>query len=211
MGRHSLQEIFCHHSPDYERMPQVPAHQRKAARAIMQCRTAALGGHVPSCPDGHMSRIWYHSCRHRSWPQWAFIQSERWLLKQQTRLLACDHSHVIFTVPPDRNPLGRLNLRAMPGLWCQSVRATLMAWLGAPQDRGGATRRDAGLAPLGANVGVSPARASPGPWWWLPFPGRMGWGPQRLLTAHPCDDGGVPGHVRGGRASLVAAGRGHVT
>jgi hypothetical protein len=25
-------------------------------RAIMQCRTAALGGHVQACPDGHMAR-----------------------------------------------------------------------------------------------------------------------------------------------------------
>ena len=32
-----------------------PRHVRRAARAIMQCRTAALGGHVQACPNGHPS------------------------------------------------------------------------------------------------------------------------------------------------------------
>ena len=82
----------------------LPAHVRRAARAIMQCRTAALGGHIQACPDGHISRIWYNSCRHRSCPQCAYLQTERWLALQQARLLACDHSHVIFTLPHDLNP-----------------------------------------------------------------------------------------------------------
>lgn len=130
MGVLSLQEIFCHSYPDYARTHRVPTHHRKAARAIMQCRTAALGGHVQSCPDGHFSRIWYNSCRHRSCPQCAYIQSDRWLAKQRARLLACDHSHVIFTLPHDLNPLWQLNMTQMTGLLFQSVRDTLMELLG---------------------------------------------------------------------------------
>jgi hypothetical protein len=133
MGLLSLQEIFCQHYPHYARTHRVPTHQRKAARAIMQCRTAALGGHVQSCPDGHFSRIWYNSCRHRACPQCAYIQSERWLSKQRARLLACDHYHVIFTVPHDLNPLWQLNLRQMTGLMFQCVRDTLMELLGDPK------------------------------------------------------------------------------
>ena len=63
MGLITLQDIFSLGYPDYERSQALPAHVRKAARAIMQCRTAALGGHVQACPDGHVSRIWYNSCR----------------------------------------------------------------------------------------------------------------------------------------------------
>jgi len=88
MGLITLQDIFCLGYPDYEQTHALPAHVRKAARAIMQCRTAALGGHVQACPDGHVSRIWYNSCRHRSCPQCAFLQVERWLTTQRARLVA---------------------------------------------------------------------------------------------------------------------------
>jgi hypothetical protein len=130
MGRLSLQDIFRQHYPVYERTYRVPSHQRKAARAIMKCRTAALGGHVQSCPDGHFSRIWYNSCRHRACPQCAFIESERWLAKQRSRLLACPHYHVIFTVPHELNPIWHTNMQQLSGLLFQAVRDTLMELLG---------------------------------------------------------------------------------
>src|SRR5207237_5367797 len=108
--------------PAYEQTHPLPAHVRRAARAIIQCRTAALGGHVQACPDGHMSRIWYNSCRHRSCPQSAYLQNERWLALQQARLLACDHYHVIFTLPYERNPLWLANVAVMTTLLLQAVR-----------------------------------------------------------------------------------------
>src|SRR6266702_2469524 len=99
----------------------------------MQCRTAALGGHVQACPDGHVSRVWYNSCRHRSCPQCAYLQTERWLALQQARLLACDHYHVIFTLPHDRNPLWLANVSAMTSLLFQAVRETLFDLLADPK------------------------------------------------------------------------------
>ena len=106
----TLQTIFQEAFPAYEQTHPLPAYVRRAARAIMQCRTAALGGHVQACPDGHMSRIWYNSCRHRSCPQCAYLQTERWLALQRARLLACDHSHVICTLPHDLHPLWLANV-----------------------------------------------------------------------------------------------------
>ena len=93
----TLQTIFQEAFPAYEQT-HPPAHVRRAARAIMQCRTAALGGHVQACPDGHMSR-WYNSCRHRSCPQCAYLQTERWLALQRARLLACDHYRDLYAAP----------------------------------------------------------------------------------------------------------------
>ena len=78
----TLQMIFHDAFPAYEPTHPLPAHVRKAARAIMPCRTAALGGHIQACPDGHIARVWYHSCRHRSCPQCASLQTERWLALQ---------------------------------------------------------------------------------------------------------------------------------
>jgi hypothetical protein len=133
MARVTLHTIFQEAFPAYEQTHPLPAHVRRAARASMQCRTAALGGHVHACPDGHMARIWYHSCRHRSCPQCAYLQTERWLTLQRARLLACDHSHVIFTLPHDLNPLWLANVPVLTTLLFQAVRDTLCTLLAAPK------------------------------------------------------------------------------
>jgi len=133
MGTVTLQTIFQDAYPLYEQTHLLPTHVCRAARAIMQCRTAALGGHVQACPDGHMPRIWYNSCRHRSCPQCAYLQTERWLALQRARLLACDHYHVIFTLPHDLNPLWLANVPVLSALLFQAVRATLLALLADPK------------------------------------------------------------------------------
>ena len=129
----TLQMIFQDAFPAYEQTHPLPAHVRRAARTVMQCRTAALGGHVQACPDGHMARIWYNSCRHRACPQCASLQTERWLALQQARLLACDHYHVIFTLPHDLNPLWLANVSVMTTLLFQAVHDTLRTLLADPK------------------------------------------------------------------------------
>lgn len=129
----TLQTIFQDAYSSYEQAHPLPAHVRRAARAIMQCRTAALGGHIQACPDGHVERIWYNSYRHRSCPQCADRQPERWLALQRARLLACEHYHVIFTVPHDLHPLWLAHVPVMTTLLFQSVRATLLALRADPQ------------------------------------------------------------------------------
>src|SRR5256886_12042340 len=133
MGLITLQDISCEGYPESERTHALPAHVRRAARAIMQCRTAALGGHVQACPDGHIARVWYNACRHRSCPQCASLQTERWLTLQQARLLACDHYHVIFTLPHDLNPLWLANVSVMTTLLFQAVHDTLRTLLADPK------------------------------------------------------------------------------
>ena len=129
----TLQTIFQDAFPAYAQTHPLPAHVRRAARAIMQCRTAAQGGHVQACPDGHVARVWYNSCRHRACPQCAYLQTERWLARQRARLLACDHYHVIFTLPHDLNPLWLANVPVMTTLLFQTVRDTLCTLLADPQ------------------------------------------------------------------------------
>jgi hypothetical protein len=129
----TLQTIFQDAFLAYEQTHPLPAHVCTAARDIMQCRTAALGGHVQACPDGHVERVWYNSCRHRSCPQCAYLQTERWLPLQQARLLACDHYHVIFTLPHELNPLWLANVPVMSGLLFQVARDTLSTLLADPK------------------------------------------------------------------------------
>jgi hypothetical protein len=144
MGLLTLQDICCASSPEYERTHALPAHVRRAARAIMPCRTAALGGHIQACPDGHVARVWDNSCRHRSCPQCAYLQPERWLALQQARLLACAHSHVIFPLPHALHPLWLATGPVMTTLLLQAVRDTLDTLVADPKD-------------LGAQPGISAA------------------------------------------------------
>ena len=117
----------------YERRHALPEHMRRAVWAMLACRTALWGGHVQTCPEGHRERVWYNSCRHRMCPQCAWGQVERWLAKQQARLLACEHSHVIFTIPHELNDLWLSNVAVMMQLLCASVPDTLVTLLGDPK------------------------------------------------------------------------------
>ncbi len=126
----TLQTILQRGYAAYERTHAVPEHVRRAVWAMLACRTALLGGHVQSCPDGHLERIWYNSCRHRMCPQCAWVQIERWLARQKARLLACEHYHVIFTLPHELNPLWLANVAGMSRLLFASVHDTLRELLG---------------------------------------------------------------------------------
>jgi hypothetical protein len=156
MGLLTLQDIFCTSYPEYERTHALPAHVRRAARAIMPCRTAALGGHVQACPDGHMSRIWSNACRHRSCPQCAYLQTERWLALQRARLLACDHSHVICTLPHDLTPLWLANVPVRTTLLLQAVRDTLGTLRAAPKSLGAQPGILAALHTWSQTLGLHP-------------------------------------------------------
>jgi Putative transposase/Transposase zinc-binding domain len=102
---------------------------RRAAWALLVCRTAVLGGHVPRCPDGHFERVWYNSCTHRLCPQCAWLQVERWLTRQRARLLACEHDHLIVTLPDELRGLWLANVRVMTALLFTTVRETLFELL----------------------------------------------------------------------------------
>ena len=129
----TLQTIFQDAFPAYEQTHPLPTHVRRAARAIMQCRRAILGGHVQACPDGPMARVWSNSCRHRACPPCAYLQTERWLALPRARLLACDHYHVIFTLPHELNPLWLANVSVMTTLLFPAVRDPLSTLLAAPK------------------------------------------------------------------------------
>jgi hypothetical protein len=133
----TLQSIFQIGYEAFESGRGLPRHVSAAARAIVACRTALLGGHIQACPDGHYQRQWYNSCKHRICPLCAWIQIERWLLKRKARLLACDHYHGIFTLPHELCDLWLSNVKAMTDLLFRAVRDTLFELLGDEEYLGG--------------------------------------------------------------------------
>jgi Putative transposase/Transposase zinc-binding domain len=85
--------------------------QLKAFRAIRNCRTAALGGHLDACPGCGHRAISYNSCRNRHCPKCQTRARERWLAAREQELLATSYFHVVFTVPHELNVLALTNQR----------------------------------------------------------------------------------------------------
>ncbi len=129
----TLQGIFQQHFHRYAQTRRLPPRIWKAANAIMQCRTPTMGGHVQQCPDGHFQRIQYHSCRHRSCPQCSRLPRAQWAEAQSTRLLGCDHYHVVFTLPHELLGLWERNRAAMARALFASARDTLITLLRDPR------------------------------------------------------------------------------
>ena len=71
----------------------------RAMRAIENCRTAALGGHVERCGDCGHQRVAYNSCRNRSCPKCQGLARAQWLEDRKAELLDVPYFHVVFTVP----------------------------------------------------------------------------------------------------------------
>jgi hypothetical protein len=152
----TVQSIFQDHFDAYLEAHPQPLHKIKAARAIMQCRTEALGGHVQRCPHGHVEKVWYNSCKHPSCPQCSALASERWLEKVKAKLLACDHYHAIFTLPHQLNDLWWHNNRLMADLLFQTAIATLKELLADDQYLGALAGMIACLHTWGRNLSQHP-------------------------------------------------------
>lgn len=132
----TLQDIFSQSFSAYARNKKLPHKHYKAANAIMRCRTSSLGGHLYRCPQDHEQQIQYHSCKHRSCPLCNALPKARWVAAQQTRLLACDHYHVIFTLPHELLDLWRYNSHGLADQMFQACRDTLITLLKDPKHLG---------------------------------------------------------------------------
>jgi hypothetical protein len=126
-----LAQIFRQHGPEYqakfaERM--LPSH-RQAMRAIINCRTEALGGHVYHCDHCDEDRYSYHSCRNRHCPKCQHDAAEQWLARQQDFLLPVPYFLLTFTLPAKLRELACRNQRAIYNLlfWASAAATQQLA------------------------------------------------------------------------------------
>jgi hypothetical protein len=113
-----LAHIFRRHGPDYQvkyAEQMLPSH-RQAMRAITNCRTEALGGHVYRCDHCDEERYSYHSCRNRHCPKCQHNAAEDWLERQQDFLLPAPYFLLTFTLPGELREFARSNQRAIYNL-----------------------------------------------------------------------------------------------
>lgn len=126
MMRPTLQAIFASGFAQYAAQRKLPLRALRAAGAIVHCRTPALGGHIQRCPEGHVARVHYNACRHRSCPRCSGLARARWAEAQAARLPECAHYHVVFTLPHELVTLWAHNRAWFTDTLFQCARETLM-------------------------------------------------------------------------------------
>ena len=111
--------------------------QRKAARAILNCKSGKLGCNFSQCTDcGHLE-VHNNSCRNRNCPNCQAVQKEIWVDKRRAEVIDSPYFHVVFTLPHELNPLIYCNQNLLYGLLHRCCAETLLElsankkWLGA--------------------------------------------------------------------------------
>lgn len=139
----SVAAVLSAHWPAYRAKfgPQIPDEHHAAVRALLRCRTPALGGQHYRCACGR-EHFAYHSCNHRACPRCGQDDAALWLERQRRRLLPVPYFLVTLTVPEE--------LR-------ESIRTAPQSWYGALLKEGAAAVQDLAAQPkhLGAELGIT--------------------------------------------------------
>ena len=123
--------------PAYLATHALSSAQAKVWRAIVSCRTAALGGQVESCAACHATRYVYHSCRNRHCPQCQTRAKEAWIAARRRELLPVPYFHLVFTLPHVLHGLMGRHARLIYELLFGAASATLTEFAANPRWLGG--------------------------------------------------------------------------
>jgi len=135
----TLGDVFRRYGPQYRAQfgHRMSPEQYQAMRAIEQCRTEALGGHVYTCAACATTRYSYHSCRNRHCPTCQQEATQRWLVQQQALLLPVPHFLITFTLPAGLRAVARHQPRTIYPLLFRASAAALQQLAQDPRFVGG--------------------------------------------------------------------------
>src|SRR3954454_2942182 len=128
----------------------------KAFRAIQNCRTAALGGHLDACSKCGQEAISYNSCRNRHCPKCQAQARQRWLAAREREVLPTTYFHVVFSIPHEMNVFALENPRAFYELLFQASSASALEMAANPERLGGEIGMIAILHTWGQNLLLHP-------------------------------------------------------
>ena len=121
-----LADIFEAHADEYFKKYPASFEQQKVVRDILQCRSAALGGHLYRCNAcGHEDQS-YNSCRNRHCPKCQGSKSADWVEARKKELLPVQYFHTVFTLPDEFHDLVLRNKKLLYKLLFQAVSKTLL-------------------------------------------------------------------------------------
>ena len=83
----------------------------KVLNKLIQCGTAALGGHEDKCDSCKKSRYSYNSCGDRHCPKCQAAKQAFWIEDLLNNTLPIKHYHIVFTIPHCLNKICLINDR----------------------------------------------------------------------------------------------------
>ena len=135
--RATLAEVLRHFGPAYLAVRTLSTAQARAWRAIVACRTAALGGERLRCDGCGIEQWRWHSCRNRHCPQCQSRQRDAWRAARLGELLNVPYCHLVFTLPHEVNALATVHARWVYDTLMQCTAATLTEFAANPRWLGG--------------------------------------------------------------------------
>ena len=137
----------------YGETHRLSAQQRKVVDALVNCRTAALGGFKAECDRCGAVTIQYASCRNRHCPKCQTLSQTRWVERQCADLLDIGYWHVVFTLPHELNPVAQGNPALIYRLLFRAASQTLLEFGRNPRWLGGELGITMVLHTWGQNLG----------------------------------------------------------
>lgn len=135
---HEVADIFRRYGPSFldKHSGSVTRQQRRVMKAVVSCRTAALGGHTEQCDRcGHQTTS-YNSCRNRHCTKCQALAKAKWLEARKAELLPVPYFHVVFTVPACIGAIALQNKRVVYDILFRAAAETLRRIGADPQHLG---------------------------------------------------------------------------
>jgi hypothetical protein len=124
--RLEVADIVRAHLDAYRDRYALSTDQEAVVRAMLVCRTAALGGHLDVCTRCGDQRPAYNSCRNRHCPKCQALAQARWVNRRLERILPTHHFHVVFTLPAELHSIARMNRALVFDLLMKSAADALL-------------------------------------------------------------------------------------
>ena len=127
MNDSKIQQIWNSSYADYCGSGSIQSDiQKKASRAIMDCKSGKLGCCISKCTEcGHI-QIHNNSCRNRNCPNCQAVNKEIWVDKRRAEVIDSPYFHVVFTLPHELNHLIYCNQKLLYSLLHRCCAETLL-------------------------------------------------------------------------------------
>lgn len=127
MADYPIQQIFRFSYEDFSRKTSFRSDvQKKAANAILNCKSGTLGYNISICDDCGHTEFHNNSCRNRNCPNCQAIPTALWVDKRSAEVIDSPYFHVVFTLPHELNPLIYCNQKLLYGLFHRCCAETLL-------------------------------------------------------------------------------------
>lgn len=133
----TLAEVLRHFGPAYLRTHRPSSAAQRVWRAVVSCRTRALGGQRLRCEGCGVEQWRWHSCRNRHCPQCGSRNRDAWRAARLGEVLDVPYCHLVFTLPHELNALAGVHARWVYDTLMRCTAATLTEFAANPRWLGG--------------------------------------------------------------------------